>query len=82
MIVFSRNHVNFTVNHYNEILRCYKDNSQQFVVSTFIDKMSPVKPNEETYQLLLAAVCEASVKHFIMKLYVSVCEKFLFKLSK
>lgn len=76
--MFSRNLLPFSVNHYNEILHCYKDNHRQFVVRTFIEKMSPVKPNDETYQLLLAAVCEVSVKHFATELYVPVSGEFLY----
>ncbi|XP_067001344.2 leucine-rich PPR motif-containing protein, mitochondrial [Anabrus simplex] len=49
----------FSVQHYNMLLRSYVENGHKISVAEFLTKMRNVKPNDDTYQLLLAAVCGA-----------------------
>nr|CAD7571092.1 unnamed protein product [Timema californicum] len=50
--------VNFSIAHYNALLRCYAENSCPVSLDQFLSNMVGVQPNEETYHLLLKCVCE------------------------
>ncbi|XP_004930031.2 leucine-rich PPR motif-containing protein, mitochondrial isoform X1 [Bombyx mori] len=52
-------HTKFQVDHYNELLQAYIANNRTIVVTTFINKMLPVKPNITTYELIIRALGEA-----------------------
>ncbi|XP_049882196.1 leucine-rich PPR motif-containing protein, mitochondrial-like [Pectinophora gossypiella] len=52
-------HTKFEVAHYNELLKIYIANRRSVVAASFIQKMSPIKPNMTTYELLLRAIGEA-----------------------
>ncbi|XP_048489346.1 leucine-rich PPR motif-containing protein, mitochondrial [Plutella xylostella] len=54
-----RSHTKFDIDHYNELLRVYIANNRTLNAASFITKMSPVKPNSKTYELLLRALGEA-----------------------
>ncbi|XP_038207718.1 leucine-rich PPR motif-containing protein, mitochondrial [Zerene cesonia] len=52
-------HAKFDVDHYNELLKVYIANNRTIIASSFINEMSPVKPNHTTFELLLKALSEA-----------------------
>lgn len=67
---FHRKHADFTVEHYNELLRVYLANNKSIIARSFISKMGDVQPDSTTYDLLLKVLGEVCILQILSKIDV------------